>query len=107
MEFGIKAVMTGGGGVVGSRRGRPWPGPPGPGSRHPIEEGPGIVPSLPASARGREIGARPQIPGTKAAPVTIMMMNDYASMIPDNPEVDRRWAWQPAGLDVMRPTIDP
>jgi hypothetical protein len=35
-----------------------------------------------------------------------MMMNDYASMILDNPVRDRAWLWQPAGLDVMRPTFD-
>jgi hypothetical protein len=56
----------------------------------------------------RQIGARATIPGTDAAPITMMMRNDSASMILDNSAlVRRRPRSEAAGINVMPPTIHP
>jgi hypothetical protein len=64
------------------------------------------VSSIPAPARGREIGARPQIPGTEAAPIPIMMMYDYALMLLDNSvEIESFSRGHPASTSCHRPSI--
>src|SRR3954466_2974155 len=88
------------------RAARPGYDPPGPRLVAPDRGGPGAVSAIPAPARGREIGARPQILGTEAAPITIMMRNDSALMILVNSdEIESFSRGHPASTSCRRPSL--